>query len=228
MGWMAAAQIGGEILDSWIESNSAHQANRTNIQLARDQRTWEKEMSNTAMQRRVADLKAAGLNPVLAASGAGASTPSVSAPSVSPTFRESNLAGASVNAILTKAQLDNLNANTAKTLADARSANVNADINEKLKDSTITTRHNRNVEQYEWDDLKTKIMRSQDISTAAEAKRLHDSLDAAVDKAKQQAALGKLDVESAQRIAAEFGLNQSATSSFLRLIIDILKTIKRD
>lgn len=79
--------------------------NKENAKLMREQnafnsaeaqinRDWQTEMSNTAHQREVADLQAAGLNPVLSAGGAGASTPGGATASGTQATAENKMLGA--------------------------------------------------------------------------------------------------------------------------------------
>lgn len=56
-----------------FEQASADKAMKFNADQAAIQRKWYEEMSSSAHQREVADLKAAGLNPILAANGGAAS-----------------------------------------------------------------------------------------------------------------------------------------------------------
>lgn len=62
-------------LNREFQQNSADTAWRRSVDAAEDDRDWQEYMSNTAYQRAIKDLKAAGLNPILAYTNGGSSTP---------------------------------------------------------------------------------------------------------------------------------------------------------
>lgn len=72
----------GNIFGGMMSQQGQRDANQQNIQLAREQMQFQERMSNTAYQRAMTDMKAAGLNPILAYQKGGASTPGGSMPNM--------------------------------------------------------------------------------------------------------------------------------------------------
>ncbi len=80
MPWMIPAAIG---VASFA---GGERANSSRTDMAREQMAFQREMSNTAHQRQMADLKAAGVNPMLTAKYGGASSPGGAMPQIQDTI----------------------------------------------------------------------------------------------------------------------------------------------
>lgn len=101
----------------------AREQMRFNAEQAAIDREWQEKMSNTAHQREVKDLIAAGLNPILSTGGSGASTPSgasaVGASGQVDTSYASALAGFASTLVSSAAQIEMARLSAAATLGSA-------------------------------------------------------------------------------------------------------------
>lgn len=110
----------GSAVAGWFGYKESKERNIAQQAAAREQMDFQERMAATAHQREVADLKAAGLNPILSAKYGGAATPPGAMPSVI-----SNIEGVMSGISSAKSFADiNLTRNLAKTEATKRAVNA--------------------------------------------------------------------------------------------------------
>ncbi len=97
------AVIGGSLLEGMFSRRSSKKSI-----------SFQREMAQKAHQYEVADLRAAGLNPILSGTGGGGARASGGAMPATPNF-----SGAASSALALKAQIENTKAQTQKTTEEA-------------------------------------------------------------------------------------------------------------
>lgn len=180
MAWIGAAIAGATTIYGANKASAGQSsANKINVQLQREQQDYETRMSNSAIQRRVQDLRAAGLNPMLAYTGE-ATTPNVSAARVeneNDAWKEAgHQLGSAAMAVrqqqALKATINNTEADTQKKLAEkALTDQIRLQTVERTTSSAVEAANAPERARLELENLRKQIDNTIEQTLTTEDKR---------------------------------------------------------
>lgn len=227
-------------LNRQYNTEEAEKSRAFSAEQASRQMSFQQEMSNTAYQRTIRDMKAAGLNPMLAYSQGGASTPSgaqgasaqaqgSAAQGVTPSI-ENTMAPAIATALQFKQQeanIENVKANT--DYQRAQRDNVSQDtINKGTEQSRViedTARIKEDTARIKEDSRR--ISSQTDMNEKQVEKILQDIKEsyAREDLTKAQTVISKLNAAEA-RAFEQYYESIGQASPFVKFIIGIIQMIR--
>lgn len=188
---------------------------------ARQAQKFSERMSSTAHQREVADLRRAGLNPMLSARGSGASAPQ---------GEQADVAGAAERGVSSA-----LAARQARAQIELLEAQ-----GEESRDRALLTRTQSADLQQSWNAGKWDVIRQQVVSGALDIRQKREMLPMVLERAKEEigmtvasarqararAALEELAREGAMN-QAEFEKRIGEAGPWVKLLFELMRRIRQ-
>lgn len=203
--WGNVASSAAPIVSGLLSYKGQQNANAANARLAQQQMEFQAEQSGTAYQRAMADMEAAGINPMLAAIRGGASAGGGAMANMQNDLGEG--ANSALSAFQTITQLSNIikqgdQIDAQTGLLDAQTSNVNADTTDKLLRPALTT-------------AQTATERERAGQTAASAREilLRNVINDATSEAQQSTINSASRIKLLEEKGLKLGLNEKTAYS---------------